>query len=109
MSVLYSILVAIHVLCWIGALVLTDPIGSTIRKGAFHAIAAALVVGVVLVGIGEAADLRDYDHAKIAIKFVVAAVATVLAFVAERKPQPTPLARAVFALVTANILIAVLW
>lgn len=109
MSVLYSVLVAVHVLCWIGALVLTDPITSTIRKGAVHAIATALVTGVILVGIGEAADLRDYDHVKIAIKLVVALAATVVAFRAERAPQPSPLPRVVFALVTFNILIAILW
>ena len=54
MNTLYSVLIAVHVLCWIGALVLIDPISATIRKGASHAIAAALLTGLILVGIGEA-------------------------------------------------------
>ena len=103
MNTLYSVLIAVHVLCWIGALVLIDPISATIRKGASHAIAAALLTGLILV------ELREYDHVKIAIKFTVAVAATVLAFVAQRTEGPTPLARALFGLVSLNILIAILW
>ena len=109
MNTLYSVLIAVHVLCWIGALVLIDPISSTIRKGAAHATAAALVTGLILVGIGEAGNVHEFNHYKIAIKLTVALLATVLAFVAQRSQGPTPLARALFGLVSLNILIAILW
>ena len=61
------------------------------------------------VALGEAGELPEYDHVKIAIKFTVAVAATVLAFVAQRTEGPTPLARALFGLVSLNILIAILW
>jgi hypothetical protein len=101
MEILYTVLIAVHIVCWIGALVLINPISQEIRKGASHAIAAALLTGLILVGIGEAADLRDYNHIKIGIKLVVALVATV--------DNPNPQARTLFGLVSANILLAILW
>jgi hypothetical protein len=109
MEILYTVLIAVHIVCWIGALVLINPISQEIRKGASHAIAAALLTGLILVGIGEAADLRDYNHIKIGIKLVVALVATVVAFIVAKKDNPNPQARTLFGLVSANILLAILW
>lgn len=109
METLYWIVLALHIVSWIGALVLIDPRGAEIKKGASHAVAAALVLGIILVGIGEAADLRDYDHMKIGIKGLVALVATVVAFMGQKKSTPNALARPLFGLVVLNILIAILW
>ncbi len=109
MSTLYTILVVVHVLCWIGALALINPISSTIRKGASHAVAAALLTGLIIVGLGEMADLRDYNHYKIATKLLVALAATVVAFVGQRAKEPNPFGRIGFGLVAANILIAITW
>ena len=107
---LYTILVALHILSWLGALALIDPRG-TVRNGASHAIATALVTGLILVGLGESVDAldKDYNHVKIGIKLVVALVATVLAFVKGRKESPNPVAGPLFALVGLNVLLAILW
>lgn len=109
METLYWIVLALHIICWIGALVLVDPRGAEIKKGASHAVAGALVLGIILVGIGEAAELRDYNHMKIGIKLVLALAATVIAFMGQKKSSPNALARPLFGLVAINILIAILW
>ena len=109
METLYYVLIAVHIVCWLGALALIDPIGQQIRKGASHAAAAALVTGLILVGIGEAAELRDYNHIKIGIKLVVALIATVVAFMVAKKENPNPQARTLFGLISANVLLAILW
>lgn len=109
MTTLYYILIALHVICWIGALALIDPVKAVIRKGATHAVTGALVTGLILVGVGEAADLRDYNHIKIALKLIIAVIATVAVFMAARKENDNASAGPVFGLVAANILIAILW
>ena len=108
---LYTVIVALHILSWLGALALIDPRGGVIRKGAAHAVATALVTGIILVGLGESvASLdKDYNHMKIGIKLLVAVVATVYAFVQTNKPTPNKAAGILFGLVGLNILLAILW
>ena len=111
MDIVYQVIVALHILSWLGALALIDPRAGVIRKGASHAIATALVTGIVLVGLGESvASLdKDYNHVKIGIKLVVALVATIYAFTQTKKPEPNKAAGVLFGLVGLNILLAILW
>lgn len=108
MTILLKVLIALHILSWVGALALTDPIAQKVRKGASHAVASAIVTGILIVGVAEMRD-ADLNHIKIAIKLVVALVAAVMAFKAAKQEGAQSLARPVFALIGVNILIAILW
>lgn len=114
MEALYTILVALHILSWLGALALIDPRG-TVRNGASHAIATALVTGLILVGLGESVDAldKDYNHVKIGIKLVVALVVVALTEVSNaRGRRGTAVAGLVHAagvLAVVNVLVAALW
>ena len=111
METLYTVLVGLHVASWLGALALVDPRAGIMRKGAAHAVATALVLGIVLVGLGESVDAldKDYNHMKIGIKLVLALVATVIAFMQGAKEDNPRGARIVFGLVAVNVLLAILW
>ena len=111
MEILYTVIVALHILSWLGALALIDPRAGVIAKGAAHAIATALVTGIILVGLGESVDSldKDYDHVKIGIKLLVALVATIYAFAQTKKPTPNKAAGILFGLVGLNVLLAILW
>ncbi|MFD1825802.1 MULTISPECIES: hypothetical protein [Mumia] len=113
METLRLILLVLHMLCWafvIGAWAsrLRTPV--PIAKGVAHAAAGALVTGLLLVGLREMDDL-PVDNAKIGVKLVIALAVTVLAFVADRKSDRTPvwMAHAVGGLAVVNVFIAVLW
>lgn len=108
MTILFKVLIALHVLSWLGALVLTDPIGQKVRNGASHAIGGAFLTGLLLVGLAEMRDF-DVNHIKVGIKLVFALIAMALAFKAAKQEAPQSLARPIFVLVVANILIAILW
>jgi hypothetical protein len=111
-EIVFWVLLALHIVCWLGALVLSNPFAAVVKKGAWHAVAGALVTGVALVGVGEAADLRDFNHVKIAVKLLIAAVALVVAIIGTKKSadgEKSPLAPALAGLIVVNILIAVLW
>lgn len=111
MDTLYTVIVGLHILSWLGALALIDPRGGVVRKGAAHAIATALLTGLILVGLGESVDSldKDYNHMKIGIKLVVAAAATIYAFMQAKKDTPNRAAGILFGLVGLNVLLAILW
>ncbi|WP_370617985.1 hypothetical protein [Mumia sp. Pv 4-285] len=113
METLRLVLLALHLLSWafvVGAWAsrLRTPV--PIAKGVSHAAASALLTGLLLVGVREMDDL-DVNHVKIGIKLVIALVVTVLAFMAERKGDRTPvwMAHTIGGLAVVNVLIAVLW
>ncbi|QNG18039.1 hypothetical protein G4H71_03930 [Rhodococcus triatomae] len=115
MSVLYNVFVVVHML------------GLAALVGGYLAVAKApriteLVVwgariqflsGLILVGLGEGALDKDYDHAKIAVKLVVSLVVVTLAEITRGKQKrdegnPT-MVHVVGGLAVLNVLVAVLW
>jgi len=109
---LYDILVWIHIACWAAALILwaVSLKAPRVPKGMAHAVATALVIGIVLTGIGSASDeVHDPNNAKVAVKLVIAAVATALAFMKQKLPAPNPWGHVVAALVLVNVVIAYAW
>jgi hypothetical protein len=108
---LYTVIVVLHILSWLGALALIDPRGGVIGKGAAHGIATALLTGLILVGLGESVESldKDYNHVKIGIKLLVAIAATGYAFAQTNKPTPSKAAAILFGLVGLNILLAIVW
>lgn len=113
MATLYSIVVVIHLLGW--AIVLGGTITSMrkprIAPGVLHGALTALVTGIILVGLAEAALDYDINHMKIGIKLLIALVVTALVFRADRaKQEPSRGTLGLIAGLTAvNIAIAVLW
>ncbi|NLE82114.1 MAG: hypothetical protein GX610_21555 [Rhodococcus sp.] len=74
---------------------------------------AQFVIGLILVGIGEAVVDKEYDHAKIAVKLIIALAVVALAEITNGKQKrgegaPT-LVHVVGGLAILNTLIAVLW
>lgn len=75
----------------------------------FHVVGIQLLTGLLLVGVNEADD-RDLDHAKVAVKLVIAFVLTALVHATrKRDPLPTPVFFGAFALAAANAAIAYSW
>ena len=75
----------------------------------FHVVGIQLLTGLLLVGVNEADD-RDLDHAKVAVKLVIAFVVTGLVHgTRKRDPLPSPLFFGAFALAAANAVIAYSW
>ena len=112
MQLLYDILVWVHIACWVAALVLwaLSLKAPRVPQGMAHAVATALVVGIVLTGIGSASEaVHDPNNAKVGVKLVIAAVATALAFMKQKLPAPNPWGHVVAALVLVNVVIAYAW
>ncbi|MGQ0843742.1 MAG: hypothetical protein ACT4QF_06370 [Sporichthyaceae bacterium] len=75
----------------------------------FHAAGAQLVTGLALVGVNEADD-RELDHAKVAVKLVIAFVVVGLTHATRRRnPVPAPLFFGAFGLAVANLVVAYSW
>ncbi|MEE6280704.1 hypothetical protein [Georgenia sunbinii] len=113
MTILYNVLLVLHLVGW--AIVLGGTV-TNIRKpriapGVLHGALTALVTGILMVGVAEAALDTDINHMKIGIKLVIAAIVTVLVILAgRRKDGPTSGAvGAIAGLTVVNIAIAVLW
>lgn len=114
MDVVYRLLLVLHLLGW--AIVLGGTI-VTIRtpalpKGALHGILTALVTGILMVGLASSGVAGDSpDNAKMAVKLVIAVIATVLIVRLYRRPERVTRQGlgAVLGLVAANVMIAVLW
>ena len=113
MTLVYNLLLVLHLLGW--ALVLGGTV-TNIRKpriapGVLHGALTALVTGILMVGVGEAALDADINHMKIGIKLVIAAIVTVLVILAGRKKDGPTSGQVglIAALTTVNIAIAVLW
>ncbi|MBC2643123.1 MULTISPECIES: hypothetical protein [unclassified Rhodococcus (in: high G+C Gram-positive bacteria)] len=71
------------------------------------------VTGLILVGLGEAALDKDYNHVKIAVKLVLSLVVVALAEIVrakQKKGQDNPnLAHVVGGLGIVTVLVAALW
>ena len=109
MSFLISLFVVLHMICWAVALGTWVASARTRvpNKGMAHATAGALVLGIVLAALVSIGG--DPNHMKLGIKLLLAIVATVLAYIANRKQTETPSA-VWFGIPTAiivNIVVAV--
>lgn len=94
----------------LGAFVL-ELMGGTRRFSAVivHVVGIQLLTGIALVGVNEADD-RELDHAKVAVKLLVALAVTGLVHATrKRDPLPPPLFFAAFGLAAANAVIAYAW
>lgn len=90
MSFLISLLIVLHMICWAVALGTWVAAARTRQPnpGMAHAAAGALVFGVVLMIVTTIA--AEPDHMKLGVKFLFAALATVLAYIARKKGPETP-------------------
>jgi hypothetical protein len=80
-----------------------------VNNAMFHGILTQLVTGLLLVGVLEAGT-DPVDHAKIAVKLVVALVIGVLIFANRKKPAiPNGLYLGLMGLTLLNIGVAVFW
>ncbi|MEE1651689.1 hypothetical protein V1260_12940 [Brachybacterium sp. J144] len=90
MSILLSVLVALHLICW--AVGLGTWVGAartrTPNPGMAHAIAGALVLGIILAALVSV--LGDPNHMKLGIKLLIGIAAAVLAYIANRRREETP-------------------
>lgn len=112
MQTLYDVLVWVHVAAWASALVLwaTTWRSPRVPKGMWHAIATAMVIGVVLTGIGSAsASVHDPNNVKVAVKFAVALAAVAVAMTKQKEPAPNPWGNVAGGLVLLNVVLAYAW
>lgn len=111
MDILIPILVVLHLLSW--ALVLGYSVGylrkREVPKGLMHAAGSALLTGILIVGALEMGTDRDLNHLKIGIKLAVAAVITVLAYLAEKKQDGHKWLAPIAGLTVLNVALAVIW
>ncbi|MFC7374050.1 hypothetical protein ACFQRD_02075 [Brachybacterium sp. GCM10030268] len=109
MSVLISLLVVLHMICWAVALGTWVAAARTRvpNPGMSHAAAGALVLGLVLMVLVPLTG--DANSMKLGIKFLVAAVATAFAYVAAYRREQTPsvIWFGIPTAIIANIVIAV--
>lgn len=116
MDVVYTVVVAIHLLAMAAIVggylsVLRAPrVLGLMRDGA----GTALLAGLVLVGLGETDAVgKDFDHAKIGVKLVVAIAVLVLAIIGARRDKQgkdsATLAHLVGGLAILNVLVAAIW
>lgn len=114
MELTYKILLVLHLLSWaivIGSW-LTHLRPPVVAKGVFHGALAALVTGILMVGIASSSDaVSDPNNTKITFKLVIALVVTTLAWLGQKKgDQVEPgVAHALGGLAVVNVAIAVLW
>ncbi len=85
----------------------------TVSPGQFHASLLSLLTGLLLVGIYEMGE-ADVNHAKVAVKLLVALAVAGAAFVGQRRTRrgetvSTGLAHAVGGLALINMAVATLW
>lgn len=113
MDALRVVLLVLHVAgmaVLLGAFLL-ELMGGTRRfsAGIFHMVGIQLLTGLALVGVNEADD-RDLDHAKVAVKLLIALAVTGLVHATrKRDPLPSPVFFAGFALAAANAVVAYSW
>lgn len=117
MDILYSVFVIVHLLSMAAIVggylsVVTKPrINDVMVWGA----RIAFLVGIIIVGLGEAVESldRDYDMVKISVKLVIALVVVACAEIArarQKRGEPVVnLVHAVGGLAIVNVFIAVLW
>ena len=115
MHLVYELIVVLHLLGW--AIVLGGTLVSLrqprIAPGVLHGMLTALVTGIILAGLASAGGWTDHEpsSAKLAVKLVIALVATVLVVLGVRKPAVVTAAtcgRSPGSIVV-NVGIAVIW
>ena len=113
MDALRVVLLVLHVggmAVLLGSFVL-ELMGGTRRFSAviFQMVGIQLLTGLALVGVNEADD-RDLDHAKVAVKLLIAFAVTGLVHATrKRDPLPPPVFFTAFALAATNAVIAYAW
>jgi len=114
MELIYKILLVVHLVSWaivIGSW-LTHVRPPIVVNGVFHGALAALVTGILMVGIASSSDaVHDPNNTKIAVKLAIAIAVTFLAWLGQKRGnQVEPgVAHAVGGLAVVNVAIAVLW
>lgn len=117
MTVVYNIFVAAHLL---GMAALVGGYAATLRNPQITELIvwgarAQLITGIILVGIGESAleDEKEFNYAKIAVKFVISFIIVALAEVGRAREKRgdgiVNLVHAVGILAIVNVLVAALW
>lgn len=111
MEIVKGILVVVHMIGW--AMVLGGALATMkspkVTPGMLHGALAALVAGILTVGVVEMAD-GDVNNVKIGIKLAITLVITVLVILGRRKESVSAgYLGGLAGLVVANIAIAVLW
>jgi hypothetical protein len=113
MDLLMEFLLVLHLLGWavvLGGLAVTLR-ERRIPNGAFHGLLTAIVTGLAMAVIGIASGSEDYDHAKLAVKLLVALVVTGLIVYGRRRPEKVTrgLVGTALGLTALNVALAVLW
>lgn len=92
MSILFGILVFLHIVCWATALGLWVAAAKTRQpnKALFHSLGGVLILGAAMFGLSGA--LGFGDHMWMGIKFVLLLIATVFSVIAVKKQEQTPAA-----------------
>ncbi|MET1063555.1 MAG: hypothetical protein ABWX85_01120 [Arthrobacter sp.] len=115
MNIVYNVMVFLHIIgaamivgIWIGQM--KKP---TVHPRQFDGAALQLITGIVMMGLIPALNM-DANYAKLGVKFAIALVVLVLAFIGRRKykkdePVSKGLAHAVGGLALLNVAIATLW
>lgn len=81
-----------------------------LNAGWLHGGLLQLLTGLALVGVKEAQNAPDLDHAKVGVKLTVLVVVLVLVLVGRRRePLPAWLTPALAGLVVLNVGVAVFW
>ncbi len=120
MDLLYDILVFLHLLGFaslFGGLFVQikgDP--RVVNAAVLHGTLTQAVTGLLLVGVLESGQILnaagsavEVDNAKIAVKFLVALVITVLVIANRKKNLPTGLFLGLLGLTVGNVGVAVFW
>ena len=115
MNIVYNIVVFLHIVgaAMIVGIWIAQMKKPTVHPRQFDGAALQLITGIVMMGLIPALDM-DANYIKLGIKFVIAAVVAVLAFIGSRKykkdePVSKGLAHAVGGLALLNVAIATLW
>ncbi|AXJ10778.1 hypothetical protein [Arthrobacter sp. PM3] len=115
MKIVFDILVFLHIVgaamivgIWIGQM--KKP---TVHPRQFDGAVLQLLTGIAMMGLIPALDMQA-NYAKLGIKFVIALIVAVLAFIGSRKykkgePVSKGLAHSVGGLALLNVAIATLW
>lgn len=116
MGVFYNVVVVLHLIGmamivggWLAQIREPHPV---ITTGILHGALVQIVTGMILVGLASSGAVdKDLDHAKVAVKLVIAAAVAGIAVVgnARGREAPAALAHAAGSLAVVNVAIAVLW
>lgn len=112
MDIVKGIIVVLHLIGW--AIVFGGALANLrapkMAKGMLHGVLTAVITGILLVGLAEMGD-GEVNNIKIAVKLVIALVATVMVIMGQRNEQKVTAGYlgGLAGLVAVNVAIAVLW